>query len=141
MIDALLATRWSYYVHKPIGAIANAVGVEAQAAADAYLHATTVLALLVQCAVFAAISCLVSWRATLAALAAGSLIALALNRLVRTSRRAGKRQTGRGRALLTRVADTLQAVKPLKAMAREPLIAPVLEGETRRLNRALENEV
>jgi ATP-binding cassette subfamily C protein len=141
LISALLATRWSYYVHKPIGAIANAVGVEAQAAADAYLHATTVLALLVQCAVFAAIACLVSWPATLAALAAGSVIALALNRLVRTSRRAGKRQTGRGRALLTRVADALQAVKPLKAMAREPLIAPVLEGETRRLNRALENEV
>ena len=46
LIQALLATRWSYYVHKPIGAIANSVAIEAQAAADAYLHGTTVLALL-----------------------------------------------------------------------------------------------
>ena len=141
LIDALLATRWSYYVHKPIGAIANAVAVDAQMAADAYQHGTTVLALTVQCLVFAAVSCLVSWKATLGALAAGLVITAALNRLVRMSKKSGKRQTVRIRALLARLADTLQAVKPLKAMAREPLIAPVLANETRRLNKALEHEV
>ncbi len=141
LIEALLATRWSYFVHKPVGAIANSVAMEAQAAADAYLHATTVLALLVQCFVFAAVSCLVSWPATLAALAAGSVITLLLNRLVRSSRKSGRRQMTRIRQLLARLTDTLQAVKPLKAMAREPLIAPVLENETKRLNQALEREV
>ncbi len=141
LIGALLGTRWSYYVDKPIGVIANSVAVEAQAAADAYLHGITILALLVQCVVFAVVSCLVSWPATLAALAAGSVITLILNRLVRLSRQAGRRQTSRTRTLLTRLTDTLQAVKPLKAMARERLIAPVLEGETRRLNLALEREV
>ncbi len=141
LIEALLGTRWSYYVHKPIGIIANAVAIEAQAAADAYFYGTTVLALLVQCIVFALISCLVSWPATLGALAVGSVIAVLLNRLVRTARKSGRRQTKRNRALLVRLTDTLQAVKPLKAMAREPLIAPVLEGETQRLNESLEHEV
>jgi ATP-binding cassette subfamily C protein len=141
LIHALLATRWGYFVHKPVGAIANSVAMEAQAAADAYQHGTTVLALLVQCLVFAAISCLVSWQATLAALAVGSLITLLLNRLVRSSRKSGRRQTSRIRQLLARLTDTLQAVKPLKAMAREPLIGPVLEGETKRLNKSLEHEV
>jgi ATP-binding cassette subfamily C protein len=141
LIQALLGTRWSYYVHKPVGVIANAVAMEAQAAADAYLHATTVLALLVQCLVFATVACLVSWQATLGALAIGSLITLLLNRLVRSSRKSGRRQMSRTRQLLSRLTDTLQAVKPLKAMAREPLITPVLEGETKRLNQALEHEV
>ncbi|MCC6765776.1 MAG: ABC transporter ATP-binding protein [Deltaproteobacteria bacterium] len=141
LIEALLRTRWAYFVHKPVGAIANSVAMEAQAAADAYLHATTVWALLAQCFVFAAISCLVSWRATLGALVVGSVITVLLNRLVRASRKSGRRQTMRIRQLLARLTDTLQAVKPLKAMAREPLIAPVLEGETRRLNQALEREV
>lgn len=141
LIQSLLATRWSYYVHKPIGAVANSVAMEAQAAADAYLHGTNIMALCVQCLVFASISLLVSWRATLAALAAGAVITVILNRLVRMSRKAGRRQTSRIRALLARLADTLQAVKPLKAMAREPLIAPVLEGETRALNQSLEREV
>jgi ATP-binding cassette subfamily C protein len=141
LIQALLGTRWSYYVHKPLGVIANSVAVEAQAAADAYLHGTTILALLVQCVVFALVSCLVSWPATLGALAAGSVITVVLNRLVRASRKSGRRQTRGIRVLLARLTDTLQAVKPLKAMAREPLIAPVLEGETRKLNQALEHEV
>jgi ATP-binding cassette subfamily C protein len=141
LIQSLLATRWSYYVHKPIGAVANSVAMEAQAAADAYLHGTNIMALAVQCSVFAGISLLVSWQATLAALAAGAIITVILNSLVRASRKAGRRQTIRIRALLARLADTLQAVKPLKAMAREPLIAPVLEGETRALNHSLEREV
>src|SRR5262249_38354966 len=141
LIQALLATRWSYYVHKPVGAIANSVAMEAQAAADAYLYGTTVLALLVQCLVFAAVSCFVSWPATLGALAVGSLITLALNRLVRASKKSGRRQTRGIRLLLAPLTDTLQAVKPLKAVAGEPLISPVLEGETERLNQALEHEV
>jgi ATP-binding cassette subfamily C protein len=141
LISALLATRWSYYVHQPIGVIANSVALEATSAADAYLRGTTILALFVQAVVFATVASLVSWRATIVALAAGLLIAAVLNRLVRMARRAGKRQVARTRALLARLTDTLQAVKPLKAMAREPLIAPVLEGETQRLNRALEHEV
>lgn len=141
LIEALLRTRWSYFVHKPVGAIANSVAMEAQSAADAYLHATTVWALLVQCIVFAAIACFVSWRATLGALVIGAVITVLLNRLVRSSRRSGRRQTKRIRLLLARLTDTLQAVKPLKAMAREPLIAPVLAGETKRLNESLEHEV
>jgi ATP-binding cassette subfamily C protein len=141
LIQALLATRWAYYVHKPIGTVANAVAIEAQGAADAYLYGTTILAMLVECMVFSIISCLVSWRATLGALAVGVVIALFLSRLVRMARQAGRRQMKRMRQLLVRLTDTLQAVKPLKAMATEPLIAPVLEGETRRLNEALEHEV
>jgi ATP-binding cassette subfamily C protein len=37
--------------------------------------------------------------------------------------------------------DVLYAVKPLKAMAREPLVAPLLEHETESLNRSLRKQV
>lgn len=141
LIRALLATRWSYYVHQPIGVIANSVALEAQSAAEAYLRASYILAFILQAAVYAAVACLVSWRAALGALAGGAVIALLLSGLVRSAHRAGRRQTQLTRSLLARLLDTLQAVKPLKAMAREPLIAPVLERETRQLNAALEREV
>ncbi len=141
LIRALLATRWSYYVHQPIGVIANSVALEAQLAAEAYLRATAILAFFVQAAVYAGVACLVSWPATLGALAGGAVISFILGRLVRMARRAGQRQTVLTRSLLARLTDTLQAVKPLKAMAREPLIGPVLERETQRLNRAVEREV
>ncbi len=141
LIRALLATRWEYYVHQPIGVIANSVSIEAQQAADAYFRSTLICAAVVQSVVYVALGCLVSWPMTLGAIVGGVLIGTALSRLIRTARRAGKRQTKLNRLLLTRLTDTLQAVKPLKAMAREPLIAPVLEGEVRSLNRAVQREV
>ena len=75
LIRALLRTRWEYYVHAPLGAFANAVGVRGRAAADAYLRATTILMLLVQAAVYASVACLVSWPATLVAVLAGVVMA------------------------------------------------------------------
>jgi ATP-binding cassette subfamily C protein len=64
-----------------------------------------------------------------------------LNRLVRMTRRAGARQTRLLKDLLGRLTDILYAVKPLKAMARETLVGPLLEHKTQRLNRALQREV
>ena len=141
LIRALLSTRWQYYVHAPLGAFANAVASEATRAADAYLQATSVLMLAIQVVVYAVVACLVSWQATLVALLAGGVMAALLHRLVRLSRRAGVRQTKLAKSLVGQLTDTLQAVKPLKAMGREHLLGPLLERETQQLNRALELEV
>jgi len=141
LIRALLSTRWDYYVHAPLGAFANAVASEAARASDAYLRATTIVMLLIQTAVYATVACLVSWPATIVALLAGIAMAFVLHHLVRLARRAGARQTKLGKSLIGRLTDSLQALKPLKAMGRENLLGPLLEAETRRLNRALELEV
>jgi ATP-binding cassette subfamily C protein len=141
LIRALLASRWDYYVHAPLGAFANAVASEAARASDAYLRATTILMLLIQAAVYASVALLVSWQATLAALLGAAVAGSVLHQLIRLSRRAGARQTKLGKSLLIRLTDTLRAVKPLKAMGRERLLAPLLEREAHRLNRALELEV
>ena len=141
LIRALLRSRWQYYVHQPLGTFANAVASEARRASDAYLRATTLMALLVQAAVYIAVGLLVSWPATLVALLATAAIVTALNRLVHVARRAGARQTTATHSLLKRLTDALQSVKPLKAMGREGFIGPLLEGETREINRALRREV
>src|SRR4030095_7033076 len=60
LLRSLLRSRWQYYVHQPLGVIATTVAVEARRAADAYLHATTLMALLIQAAVYVAVGCLVS---------------------------------------------------------------------------------
>jgi ATP-binding cassette subfamily C protein len=141
LIRALFRMKWEHYVHQPIGSLANAVASEASRASDAYLRASTILSLLVQVAVYATVAFLVSWRAMLVALAAGAGVVVLLNRLVLITRRAGARQTRLSKSLLRRLTDALQAVKPLKAMGRETLIGPLLEGETRQLNRALQRQV
>jgi ATP-binding cassette subfamily C protein len=141
LLRALLRTRWEYYIHQPVGTFANAVAAEARRGSQAYLHATTICAFLIQAAVYAAVACLVSWPAALAALVAGGVIVAVLGRLVRMSRRAGQRQTKLSKSLVGRLTDTLVAVKPLRAMGRETLIWPLLESETRQLKKALRREV
>lgn len=141
LLRALLAARWEYYVRQPIGGLANAVGTEAIRGAFAYVQGTTVVALLVQAIVYSVVALLIAWEATVATLVAGGFLLYALNRLIRMAQHAGTRQTQLLRTILTRLTDSLQSVKPLKAMAREDLVGPVLESENSRLNRALRREV
>jgi len=140
-IRSLLSARWEYYLRQPVGALSNSLATEATRGAESYLYGATVLALGIQATVYSIVALLVSWRATLIALAAGVVFIFILNRLVHVSRRAGAKQTKLLRSLLARLADNLQSVKPLKAMARENLANVLLEGDTTQLNRALQKDV
>jgi len=141
LLHSLLRTRWHYYVHQRLGTFANSYAAEAQRAADAYLRATTMIALIVQALVYMTIALLVSWQAALLAMGAGFTMGFCLSGLVRMSRRAGAKQTVLMKDLVGRLTDTLQTVKPLKAMGREMLIGPLLAQGTQRLNKALRRQV
>ena len=140
-IRSLLSSRWEYHLRQPVGALANSLATEATRGAESYLHGASVMALVVQATVYSVVALLVSWQATLVALAAGAVCIFLLNRLVHRARRAGAKQTKLLRSLLARLGDNLQSVKPLKAMARENLANALLEGDTTRLNRALQKEI
>lgn len=141
LIRALLRTRWSYYVTQPVGTFANAIASEAHRASDAYLQGTRVITCAILTTVYIIVALLVSWQVTLVAIAGGGIIVYALRFLVRVTRKAGIKQTRLTKALLGSLTDTMQSIKPLKAMARESLVGPLLEHETQRLNRALQKQV
>jgi ATP-binding cassette subfamily C protein len=141
LIRALLATRWEYYLRQPVGALANSVASEAKRAAQGYLNAATIMSQLIQVAVYLTVAVFVSWKATLVSLVFGFFLFLVLGRLVRTSRKAGGKQTVLMHSLLARLTDSLHSVKPLKAMARENLADMMLQSDTRKLNKALRKEV
>ena len=141
LLRAVLATRWAYFLDQPIGKLANSLATEANRASQAYVFGVTMLAMFIQAIVYSSIALTVSWKATAGALFT-ALIMLSLSHfLVRMSRRAGDHQTVVYKALLSRVVDTLQSVKSLKAMAREDLAGSVLSAETANLNRALQRDV
>lgn len=140
-LRALLAARWDYYVRQPAGGLVNAFATEAARAADAYLDAAMILSFSIQTVLYLTLAIVVSWKITLGAAAIGVLITFFSNYLVRKARRAGARQTHLLKILSGRLTDVLYAAKPLKAMARETLVGPLLERETQRLNRALRREV
>ena len=141
LIRTLLAARWEYYVRQPVGSLANAVGTEAMRASMAYMEGTNAVALFVEAIVYAGVAFVVAREATLVFLVPGILILYGLNYLVRMAHRAGNRQTKLLKSLLADLTDSLQSIKPLKAMAREELIGPSLQSSTQRLNRAFQQDV
>jgi ATP-binding cassette subfamily C protein len=136
LLRSLIAARWEYYLRQPVGKLGNAMATETTAASQVYLNATTMIASVIQTVVYSGIAFAVSWKVTAAYVAAALVIAIAMHSMVRITKRAGKRSTKVMTQLMTGLYDTLQSVKPLKAMGREYLADGVLAAQTLELNTA-----
>lgn len=141
LLDALMNTRWRYFIHEPMGSVASAITSEAGRASLAFLHITTVTSLLIQASLYTVLAFMMSWQATVGNFFVALLGLFILRQLVLITRRAGVKQTRLIRQLLSRVSDTLQALKALKAMSREGRISPLLEGDMRALNKVAQKQV
>ncbi|MEH6634729.1 MAG: ABC transporter ATP-binding protein [Halioglobus sp.] len=141
MLGAVLRSKWEYFLHQPVGKLTNALATEAQRSSDAFVNGATAITYLVQALIYGSIAFALSWRASLVAICAGVVVIGLSHFLVRITRRAGKRQTRLMTSLMANLTDTLQSVKPLKAMAREHLADKVLAHDTNRLNKALRRQV
>jgi len=141
LLHALLATRWQYYLRQPIGRLINAMTFECSQTSLAYLEGATMVALFLQLILYIILALLVSWPATVASLLVGMGLVSVSHRLIRVSRRVGKEQTKLMKALQARLADTLQSVKPIKAMARDELADTVLTTETQHLNIIMRQQI
>ena len=141
MLNAMLRSKWEYFIHQPIGSLTNRLATEAQRSSNSFVYGATMITYLVQAIIYGGVAIAVSWKATLTTLAIGSVIIGISHFLVRMTRRAGKKQTKLFTSLLAQLTDTLQSVKPLKAMSKEHLADKVLAMETSRLNKSFRKQV
>ena len=136
VVRALLSARWRHFVDQRSGDIASAVGTEPLRVATAYVSACRVMAGVLLLLIYAVLSIAISWEVSIAAVAVGSLGMIVLNRLVSLSRRAGREQTRLQKSFMARLLQGLDGMKPLKAMAREGSLGPLIEADSQGLNRA-----
>ena len=141
MLRVMMRSKWEYFIHQPIGRLTNRLATEAQRSSDSFVNGATVITFLVQAIIYGSVAVAVSWKATLVTLGVGGVIIGISHFLVRMTRRAGKKQTKLLISLLTQLTDTLQSVKPLKAMSKDHLADKVLATETSRLNNAFRKQV
>jgi ATP-binding cassette subfamily C protein len=141
LLRALLGASWGYYTRLPVGRAVNSMATEADRGARSYEDLSRATANGMEAAVALSVAAAISWPVTLAAVGAGLTTVILLGSLVRTAGRAGRKQTDLLQSLLGRLTDVLQAVKLLKATAREPLLGPLLEGDTRKLKKSLRRQV
>ena len=141
LIQNLLRARWGYLVQHRVGRVASAISSQAERAGRAYYLAASFFAQLVQTAAYLVVAFVVSWPLALAAVGLGGMMALLLHFLVRVARKAGLRQTQRTKELVTFLVDTLNNVKPLRAMAKQRAFANLLEEKTASLKKSLRRQV
>ncbi|MCB1689050.1 MAG: ABC transporter ATP-binding protein [Halioglobus sp.] len=141
LLRAILRSKWEYFLHQPVGKLTNAMASEAQRAATAFVNGTTALTFLIPGVIYAGVAFALSWRASLVAIAAGTVVIGLSHFLVNITRKAGMKQTRLMTSLMANLTDTLQSVKPLKAMSREYLADQVLAHDTNLLNKSQRKQV
>lgn len=137
LIRAIFDARWSFYADQSGGRFANAVSNDATRAGDAYQFSAVVVAGIVQLAAYAALAIFIDWQIALLAAAAGAVIALALNSLIRILKRSGYKQADRVADLTMDMVDMLSNIKALKSMDRYGPLVQGLSGLLRRIKRNL----
>jgi ATP-binding cassette, subfamily C, bacterial len=141
LVERVLRARWGYLVHQPAGRVTNALSGETTRAAEAYQQSATFVALAIETAILLVVAFVVSWKLTFAAVTIGAVVAAALHVLVRIARKAGWRQTDRMIELVTFLSDTMNNIKPLKAMARQAAFQNLFERKIGSLRRAIRRQV
>ncbi len=141
LLRALFVSRWEYFIRQPIGRLTNSVGTEANRSAASFLSGAKMAAIVIEGSVYLVLALLVSWKVTLASAGIGFIILYVLRGLIKKTRHAGRRQTRLLESLTANMTDSLQSIKPLKAMAREDSADSVLKTKTTRLNRSIQKQV
>ena len=141
LIQNLFRARWGYLIQHRSGRVASALGGQVDRAGKAYQLAAAFFAEAIQTTGYIVVSLVISLPLALAALGIGGIMALALHFLVRMARKAGARQTRSTRELVTFLVDTLNNVKPLRAMAKEQAFTNLLEEKRAALKKALRRQV
>ncbi|MBF0136665.1 MAG: ABC transporter ATP-binding protein [Magnetococcales bacterium] len=136
LIRGLTEAKWGYFTGQPVGRLSNALGMEATRAASAFMSGTEMTASLIRSALLLGTAIFLSWQVCLAAVIVSLLIYFILKNTVHGIHRAGQDKTRLSNQMLIRLADTLQGMKPLKAMARENRLLPFLEKLVQGLNLA-----
>ncbi|UCG72940.1 MAG: ABC transporter ATP-binding protein [Chromatiales bacterium] len=141
LLRGVMESKWAYFIKQSVGQMANAMAAETMRVTEAFIFGTRLLATVVQAFVYTFVAVSVSWQATLFCLVASSFIVFVSQGLVRMSKKAGQKQTHVYHSLLGRLTDTLQSVKPFKAMERGEASNRILQNETELLNKALRKQV
>jgi ATP-binding cassette subfamily C protein len=133
--------RWEFHLNQPIGRLAASMGGETAKTARAYAAGVAIIVVVIHAAIYIGVAFMVSWKATLIALAVGMFFWYPLNRFVKKAKHAGRRQTRLSKSMSADFVDSIQSIKPLKAMAREDRAETILVAKTKKLKRALQKEI
>jgi ATP-binding cassette subfamily C protein len=140
-LKAFIVARWEFHISQPIGRIGSAMMGEPAQTAKAYAAGVSMIVFLINEMIYVAVALMVSWKATLIAMAAGMLFWYPLNRFIKKAKKASLRQILVNRSLSTFFVETILALKSLKATAREDRAERIIISKTNKLKKILKKQV
>jgi len=141
LVRSLMKAKWGYFLEQASGRLSHALTTEAVYASYCYDLVCRIIAELAQLTAYMGVALLISWQITLVGIAAAILSAAGLSKFMGISRRAGETQTRLLNAVSARIVDALGGIKPLKAMACEERLGPLIEADIKTLNQARRSQV
>lgn len=137
LMDALLTARWRFFTREPLGRFANAIGNETYRSGDAFMAVAQFIAHCVHALVYLGIAAVMSWKLAALAALAGFIMVISLHRLVVITKQNARKQSRRMKDMITRLADALIGLKPMKAMARHAQFTALFNKDVRAIERAM----
>lgn len=141
LVRAALAARWDYFIERPLGTFANAINAEAVRSSQAFFAAFLFVSDVFQIAVYGGLAMLISWQLTLAAAIATPIMLFVFHSRLTMARSSGRAQTHLEKTVLARITDTLQGIKPIKAMGAQQRLEPIIERDMLALLGALKQQI
>jgi ATP-binding cassette subfamily C protein len=141
LIKSLMSARWEFFTSLPIGKSATSIATEAENAGQYFMMVGRTLSSLTQVCAYALIVFMVDWKISLVAIFAGAIGAYCLKFLVVTARTSGVDMAENLKNLMVNLNESLNAVKPLKAMGQERKFITLLEKDIRSVNEAKKKQI
>lgn len=140
LMNNVIRADWPHLQAQASGHLANAVTTEATRAASNFAGVAKLAMTLVQTGVYTASALIINAYVAIVALVTAAVIFTLLSWYVRISRAGGTARTEQFQSLLARFTDLVRGLKPLKAMAKEHRIMPLIEADAERIRHALGRE-
>jgi len=129
LVRSIFAARWPFYINQSIGKLVNTVSVEAASATNVYSHSVQMLANILQVAVLLFLASQVSLVMVVVALLIAVMMFSGLGYFLDVSQRTGKQLVKLLQSTTAVMSETLQGIKPIKAMNSEQRLINILERE------------
>ncbi len=115
-LNAILRSKWAFYINTPTGNFINALMLEAQRSGGSFRSIAEIISALMQMMILLIIASFASWELVAIGVATSLFMWVALYRFIRISGQTGLEQKDLSKKITANITDVLQNYKPLKAM-------------------------
>jgi ATP-binding cassette, subfamily C, bacterial len=136
LLELLFSANWRYMVGRKVGELANDINNNAARAGHAYMQSARLLTYVVQAFFYLCAAFLISLPLTVLGIVVGSVFYFLFGKFVATTSTVGQQQTTNMSGMSTLVSDTLNNIKPIRAMERQDQILAAIHVQNIRIRAA-----